>query len=115
MLHAHGTDDPMVAFAMAQKTTDAIKAQGHTDYTLRHFPGMGHTVSPEELGVCVDFLRKVLPADGGVVGPAKAPEEMSIKELKAAIQRGGLGSKAVGLREKQELVDLLKSKGNDEL
>ena len=33
---------------------------------------------------------------------------MSVKELKAAIRRGGLGSKAVGIVEKKELQDLLR-------
>ncbi len=33
---------------------------------------------------------------------------MSVKELKAAIRKAGLGQQAVGLMEKQEFVKLLK-------
>jgi hypothetical protein len=39
----------------------------------------------------------------------KEVEEMSVKELKAAIRKGGLGNQAVGLTEKRELVELLKN------
>lgn len=39
----------------------------------------------------------------------KEVEEMSVKQLKAAIRKGGLGNQAVGLTEKRELVELLKN------
>ena len=42
-----------------------------------------------------------------VVIPMKNPSEMTIKELKNAIINAGLGTKAVGLIEKQEFIDLL--------
>ena len=38
----------------------------------------------------------------------KDPSEMSVKELKAAIRKAGIGSKAVGLMEKSEFVKLVK-------
>lgn len=104
VLHCHGTADPMVQFHLAEKTKAAITGMGHKAYTLRPFRGMVHTVAIEELNACCEFLRTHLPATTA----EKAPEDMSIKELKAAIERGNLGKKAVGLREKQELVQLLK-------
>jgi tetratricopeptide (TPR) repeat protein len=39
----------------------------------------------------------------------KAPSDMSVKELMAAIRDSGLSSQAVGLREKLELVALLEN------
>lgn len=53
------------------------------------------------------FVRKLLPHDAELVIPAKAPAEMSVKELKAAIVAAGLQSKARGLFEKAEFVKLL--------
>jgi len=39
----------------------------------------------------------------------KDPRDMSIKELKAAIGKAGLGNRAVGFMEKREFVELLQS------
>jgi hypothetical protein len=39
----------------------------------------------------------------------KAPSDMSVKELMAAIRAAGMSSQAVGLSEKSELVALLES------
>ena len=55
------------------------------------------------------FLSAVLPPDESCAVTPKSPDEMSVKELKAAIRAGGLGARAVGLTEKSELVELLKS------
>lgn len=78
------------------------------NYELKPYPGMQHTVLPEELSDALAFLSKVLPPDDTCAVKPKSVDEMSVKELKAAIRKGGLGSKAVGLTEKRELQDLLK-------
>jgi len=98
--------DPMVRFAMAEKTKAAVTALGVTDYTLESFP-IPHTASPAELQKVRAFLAKVLPPDDSVKIQLKDPKDMSVKELKAAIRKAGLGNKAVGLMEKSEFIKLL--------
>ena len=102
VLHLHGTADPMVKYDAALKTKEHLKAAG-ADVVLKPYAGMAHTVTPEELGDALSFLNKCLP------GETKQPDQMSVKELKAAILEGGLGAQAQGLFEKHELVNLLKS------
>ena len=104
--HGHGTMDPMVQYAMAEKTKEKLTSLGVTDYTLESFP-IQHTVSPQELQSVMKFLAKVLPPDDSCRIELKPPKEMSVKELKAAIRKAGLTSKAVGLMEKSEFVKLL--------
>eukprot|EP00586_Coscinodiscus_wailesii_P022324 CAMPEP_0172509348 /NCGR_PEP_ID=MMETSP1066-20121228/219618_1 /TAXON_ID=671091 /ORGANISM="Coscinodiscus wailesii, Strain CCMP2513" /LENGTH=286 /DNA_ID=CAMNT_0013287785 /DNA_START=296 /DNA_END=1156 /DNA_ORIENTATION=+ len=108
ILHCHGTDDPLVQFPMAEKSKEYVTAKGATDYTLKSYAGMQHTVLPKEIADVLEFLQNKLPPDSSVCVKVKAPEEMSVKELKAAIRRAGLGSKAIGLMEKGEFVKLLK-------
>lgn len=104
--HGHGTMDPMVNYALAEKTKEAVTALGVSDYTLESFP-IPHSVSPPELQKVLAFLTKVLPPDDSFKIQLKDPKEMSVKELKAAIRKAGLGSKAVGLMEKGEFIKLL--------
>jgi lysophospholipase-2 len=104
--HGHGTQDPMVQFTMAQKTKQTVTSLGVEDYTLETFP-IPHTVSPPELKKVLAFISKVLPPDESIKVQVKDPKDMSVKELKAAIRKGGLGSKAVGFMEKSEFVKLL--------
>lgn len=68
---------------------------------------MGHEVRPEETVDALQFLGTILPYDASLARQPKSPSEMSVKELKAAIVRNGLGSKALGFTEKQEFVALL--------
>ena len=105
--HGHGTQDPLVQYAMAAKTKAKLTEMGFTaDYTLASYP-IPHTVSPQELRDALAFLSKVLPPDATCKVQLKEPSSMSVKELKAAIMKAGLGSKAVGLMEKSEFVQLL--------
>ena len=109
IFHGHGEADPMVQYAMATKSRQHVVDEGGaTDYTLKGYPGLPHSVSPEEIADVMEFLSKVLPPDESCRITLKDPESMSVKELKAAIRKAGLGSKAVGLMEKQEFVKLLK-------
>jgi lysophospholipase-2 len=104
--HGHGTMDPMVQFTMAEKTKQTVTSLGVEDYTLETFP-IPHSVSPPELQKVLAFISKVLPPDESFKVQVKDPKDMSVKELKAAIRKAGLGSKAVGFMEKSEFVKLL--------
>jgi hypothetical protein len=106
ILHCHGTQDALVNFALAKKSADSVMEMGIKDYTIKTYP-IGHTVDLNELQDVLKFLKKVLPKDDTCKIKVKPANEMSIKELKAAIRKAGLSSKAIGLMEKSEFVRLL--------
>jgi predicted esterase len=106
ILHCHGTMDPMVKFDLAEKTKAKLVACGATNYEIKSFP-IQHTVSPDELAQVSRFVQSVLPADDTCKIQLKDPSAMSVKELKAAIKKAGLGPKAVGFMEKSEFIRLL--------
>jgi lysophospholipase-2 len=105
--HGHGSSDPMVTLQVAEKSREMVLSKGATKYELKSYSGMQHTVSMEEIGDLKEFLVSVLPPDDTCKVQLKDPSEMSVKELKAAIRKAGLGSKAVGLMEKKEFIQLL--------
>lgn len=107
IFHGHGTADPLVQYTMATKSREYLLEHGATDYELKPYQGMPHTVKPEEIADWVNFMQRVLPDDETCKVKLKDPKEMSVKELKESIKRSGLGSKAVGLMEKSEFVKLL--------
>eukprot|EP00542_Grammatophora_oceanica_P016638 CAMPEP_0194030984 /NCGR_PEP_ID=MMETSP0009_2-20130614/4281_1 /TAXON_ID=210454 /ORGANISM="Grammatophora oceanica, Strain CCMP 410" /LENGTH=282 /DNA_ID=CAMNT_0038671031 /DNA_START=145 /DNA_END=993 /DNA_ORIENTATION=- len=108
ILHCHGTADPLVTFEMAKKTEKALTEQkGVTEYELIPFEGLQHSVNMAEIGIAKNFLKRILPPDETCKIKLKDPSEMSVKELKAAIRKAGLGGQAVGLMEKSEFVKLL--------
>jgi len=108
ILHCHGTSDPMVLHAMAQKSKLAITAAGATSYELKSYQGLVHSVNVEEIADVAKFIAGVLPPDESCKVKLKDPGDMSVKELRAAINGAGLGRKAVGLMEKAEFVKLLR-------
>ena len=109
IFHGHGEADPMVQYIMAEKSRQHVVDEGGaTEYTIKGYAGLPHSVSPEEIADVMEFLSRVLPPDESCKITLKDPETMSVKELKAAIRKAGLGSKAVGLMEKGEFVKLLK-------
>eukprot|EP00602_Paraphysomonas_sp_CaronLab_P008142 CAMPEP_0185018640 /NCGR_PEP_ID=MMETSP1103-20130426/1297_1 /TAXON_ID=36769 /ORGANISM="Paraphysomonas bandaiensis, Strain Caron Lab Isolate" /LENGTH=284 /DNA_ID=CAMNT_0027548517 /DNA_START=126 /DNA_END=980 /DNA_ORIENTATION=+ len=112
ILHCHGLSDPMVRYDWAEKTKAEITRQGASQYELKGYPGLTHSVSPEELNHALDFLTRVLPNDASFAIPAKDPADMSVKELKEAIRAAGLSAQAVGFCEKSEYVQLLSSHRN---
>ena len=114
IFHGHGSQDMMVNPAMAQKSQAVVQAKGATDYTFQTYP-MAHTVSPQELGDVLAFLKEKLPADDTCRITLKEPSAMSIKELKAVIRKAGLASKAVGFMEKSEFVKLVTDYRNGNL
>lgn len=108
IFHGHGSADPMVMYPMAVKTKATLTEKGVSNYELKSYAGLQHSVNPEELRDVVQFLKGVLPDDETCRVRVKEPNEMSVKELKAAIRSAGLSSKAVGFMEKSEFVKLLK-------
>lgn len=112
ILHCHGEADPMVQVAMARRSQQVLKEmKGATDYELKTYPGLVHSVNPEEVMEVLSFLMKVLPKDGDGADDwkikLKDPTDMSVKELREAIRKAGLGRRAVGFMEKSEFVRLL--------
>ena len=100
----------MVPYASAEKTRRRLLDDFKLDpsmHTLHTYPGMGHSVCPQELADVLKFLQQVLPPNDDYCVKPKDPKEMSVKELKQAIRDEGLASKAVGLMEKSEFVRLL--------
>lgn len=111
ILHLHGRQDPLVLYSLAEKTRAAIIEKGATKYELKAYP-IPHTVTTEEISAWQAFLAEVVPPDDTCKVKVKDPSEMSTKELKAAIQKAGLGRQAVGLMEKAEFVKLLEDHRN---
>jgi lysophospholipase-2 len=110
VLHMHGTADPLVTLATAEKSKEMVtRGKGATNYEFKTYPGLQHSVNMQELNDLKTFLKKVIPTDDSCRVTLKPPSEMSIKELKAAIRKAGLGQKALGLMEKQEFVKLLEN------
>lgn len=115
IFHAHGEADPMVRINMATKSKELVCEKGANNYQLKTYPGLVHSVSPEEIQDVKDFLASLLPSDNECRVKLKDPSEMSVKELRNAIRKAGLGSKAVGLMEKHEFVKLVKDHRNGNL
>jgi predicted esterase len=108
VFHGHGESDPLVRPDTARESRDVVTGGGGTDYRLVMYPNLGHSVSPGEVADVLAFLREVIPPDDSCRVRLKDPADMSVKELKAAIARAGLGRMAVGFSEKREFVDLLR-------
>lgn len=106
--HGHGAADPLVRMEAANESKSTVMERGATDYAFKSYPGLAHSVNPQEISDVLVFLQKVLPPDDSCKIKLKDPGEMSIKELKAGIAKAGLGRQAVGLAEKREFVDLLR-------
>lgn len=106
--HGHGEADPLVRLQAANESKEAVTGKGATDYTMKTYAGLAHSVNPQEVSHVLAFLQKVLPPDDSCKIKLKDPGEMSVKELKAGIAKAGLSRKAVGLMEKREFVDLLR-------
>lgn len=107
ILHCHGEQDSMVRFKWARETETKLREAGVSNYKLIPFKGMDHSVDIEELKIALKFIHDCLASSSTASENVKL-EEMNTAQLKAAIAEAGLGAQAVGLLEKQDLVDLLK-------
>lgn len=112
ILHCHGEADPMVQIGMARRSQEVLTGdKGAKDYRLKTYPGLVHSVNPEEVAEVLSFLGTVLPKDGDNMDEWKVklkdPIDMSVKELRETIRKAGLGRKAVGFMEKSEFVKLI--------
>lgn len=108
IVHLHGAADPMIKLEIAEKTKETVTTlKGATNYKLKSYPGLQHSINMQELGDALEFLQSILPADDTCKIKLKDPSEMSVKELKAAIRKAGLGQQARGLMEKPEFIKLL--------
>lgn len=105
--HGHGTQDMVVAPPLSDKSRELVLSKGAKTYTVKKYP-IGHTVSMDELGDVMTFVKSVLPDDETCRIQLKDPADMSVKELKAAIRKAGLQSKAAGMMEKSEYVQLIR-------
>jgi lysophospholipase-2 len=109
ILHCHGESDPMVVVGMATKSQEMVTSKGAKSYELKTYPGLVHSVSMDEIAYVQQFLERVVPASDSCKVQLKDPSEMSVKELREAIRKAGLGQKAVGLMEKSEFVKLVQN------
>ncbi|KAL3908062.1 MAG: hypothetical protein SGARI_003239, partial [Bacillariaceae sp.] len=73
--HGHGTQDPLVQYAMAEKTKYKLLEAGVEDYDLHSYP-IPHTVSPAELRESLQFLSSIVPPDGSFKVQLKDPSSM---------------------------------------
>ena len=108
ILHCHGESDPMVNINMARRSKEMVSQLGAEKYKLKTYPGLVHTVSMDEVADVKEFLDGVLPSAQECRVKLKDPSDMSVKELRATIRKAGIGSKAVGMMEKSEFVNLVK-------
>jgi predicted esterase len=108
IFHGHGAIDPLVQLSAAKESQSHATEKGATDYNLQIYEGLAHSANPKEVADVLSFLQKVLPKVEECYIKLKDPSEMSVKELKAAIVKAGIGSRAVGFSEKSEFIDLLK-------
>ncbi|KAL7531010.1 hypothetical protein ACHAXR_003803 [Thalassiosira sp. AJA248-18] len=109
--HGHGQVDPLVKMEAAKESQSTVTERGATNYKFTPYPGLAHSVNPQEIADVLNFLQKVLPPtdDESCKIKLKDPSEMSIKELKGAIAKAGLGRQALGFSEKREFIDLVRS------
>jgi predicted esterase len=115
ILHCHGKEDsvvPVQAAALSrERVSSLLKEMGagnENSYEVKTYAGLDHSVSIDELNDVAAFLKQVIPpisdkSDEEVVDPTK----MSVRQLRAEIEKRGLKEEARGMLEKSELVTLL--------
>lgn len=108
LLQCHGTQDPLVAYTMAQKSNSILKEQYNIkNIQLIDYP-IGHTVNEKEVSDVLKFIQNILPNDEKYQNTNIVdPTSMSLKQLKEYIKRYGLLSKTKGFLEKYEYIKLI--------
>lgn len=102
----------MVQVAMAKRSKEVLaNDKGATDYELKTYKRLVHSVNPTKVQDVLSFLNTVLPAEGedkeSWLITVKDAKDMSVKELRGAIRKAGLERKAVGFMEMSEFVRLV--------
>jgi len=73
-------------------TATTFYMQGVSNYTLKTFSGVGHTISQGMMTDGLSFIKSQLPHDEQYILKPKDPKDMSVKELKQAVRDYGLGN-----------------------
>jgi hypothetical protein len=76
-------------------------------YDFKSYSGLGHSLNDAVLRDVAGFLEARLPHREDLVPPSKSPADMSMRELRQAVQEAGLTSRTRGFVEKEEFVRLL--------
>lgn len=63
----HGTSDPLIPLALAQSTANLLRQKGFSKLDFRTYPGVQHSIGPQELQDIRDFILKVLPEQAAKV------------------------------------------------
>jgi len=115
ILHLHGKMDPLVKHSMAERSREHVTVKGASNYILKSFATLTHSVNMEELKEVANFLSEMLPHDPSFQVKLKEAKDMSIKELKEVIKKAGISHKAAGFMEKSEWVKLVEDYRNGKL
>ena len=59
----HGTSDPLIPLALAQSTANLLRQKGFSALDFRTYPGVQHSIGPQELQDIREFILKVLPEE----------------------------------------------------
>ena len=57
----HGTSDPLIPLALAQSTAKLLRQKGFSALDFRTYPGVQHSIGPQELQEIREFILQVLP------------------------------------------------------
>mmetsp|Transcript_16196 Transcript_16196/g.18131 ORF Transcript_16196/g.18131 Transcript_16196/m.18131 type:complete len:101 (-) Transcript_16196:214-516(-) len=93
---------------MATKSKELVVSKGAQQYEIKSYGGLQHSVNMQEIDDVTQFIKQVLPPDDTCKITVKEPQDMSIKELKAAIRKAGLTAQAKGFMEKSEFIQLVR-------
>ena len=74
----HGTSDPLIPLALAQSTANLLKQKGFSALDFRTYPGVQHSIGPQELQDIREFILKVLPEQ------AASPPTLYVTRLHSA-------------------------------
>lgn len=119
ILHCHGEQDsvvPVQAAALGKERVSSMSGEKENSYEVKTYSGLDHSVSIDELNDVAAFLKRVIPpittntdvdTQEDEVVAVVDPTKMSVRQLRAEIEKRGLKEEARGMLEKSELVDLL--------
>ncbi|CAL5229963.1 g13394 [Coccomyxa viridis] len=103
----HGTSDPLIPLALAQSTANLLRQKGFSALDFRTYPGVQHSIGPQELQDIREFILKVLPEETAKPPALDDVDKMSVKELKAFLQSRSVNTRSI--LEKSELRDRVKA------